>query len=252
MTNKRPITLSIAGFDPTGGAGILADIKTFEQQKCLGMGIITANTYQTEDNFFSVDWLPVSFIVQQLNLIIATYKIGFVKIGLVENFTVLHTICDVLRSNIPEVFILWDPIVSASAGYSFLPNISQTNLNKILEKIDLITPNTSEIKQLTGIDDEIKAAEFLATQCSVLLKGGHSSDKTKKGVDKLFCLGSVFAIEPIMETFYDKHGTGCILSSAIISNLAKGENIEVACKKAKIYLEIIANCNQSLLAYHNV
>ena len=252
MTYNRPITLSIAGFDPTGGAGILADIKTFEQHKCLGMGVVTANTYQTENNFFSVDWLPQSFIVQQLSLLLGSYKIDFVKIGLVENLQILNAICDVLRSNHPNIFILWDSILSASAGYSFINSINKTQLKEALSKIDLITPNANEAKALTSINNETEAAQQLAKNCSVLLKGGHTLDKSKKGIDKLYCLDTVFEIEPMMENFYDKHGTGCILSSAILANLARGENIEIACRKAKIYLELISNSNQHLLAYHNV
>lgn len=252
MNYNRPITLSIAGFDPTGGAGILADTKTFEQHKCLGMGVVTANTYQTEDSFFSVDWLPTNFIIQQLSLLMGSYTIDFVKIGLIEDLNKLNLICDVIKDNNPNAFILWDTVLSASSGYPFIQSINPNKLKDVLSKINLITPNITEAKKLASMQDENEAALFLSNYCAVLLKGGHNLDETKKGIDNLYCLGAEYKIEPMLDNFYDKHGTGCILSAAILANLAKGENIEISCKKAKIYLEVISNSNSGLLAYHHV
>ena len=83
MPKVRPYCLTIAGFDPSGGAGILADCKTFEQNKTQGLAVITANTLQTEDSFKRVDWMTDEIILEQLNLLLDRYKIRFIKIGLI-------------------------------------------------------------------------------------------------------------------------------------------------------------------------
>src|ERR1043166_3254674 len=117
MTKSRPYTLSIAGFDPSGGAGILADVKTFEASKIYGMGVITANTFQDENAFEHVDWIPIEEIKKQVEVVLKNHKIEFAKIGLVENFENLYALVSFLRTKIPG--LVWDPILKSSSGYDF-------------------------------------------------------------------------------------------------------------------------------------
>ena len=117
-----------------------------------------------------------------------------------------------------------------------------------MKKIFLITPNISEAKFLTGIDNEEKAALSLAKQCNVLLKGGHSS--SDRSDDLLFANEKIVAI-PGEKLNHSKHGTGCVLSSAIASNLAHGKDLTESCKLAKDYITQFLLSDQGLLGWHH-
>ena len=249
MNYSRPIVLSIAGFDPCGGAGVLADVKTFEQHQCLGMAINTSITNQTEDYFISVNWFSVDDIINHIKTLTDKYTIDYVKIGIIENLDTLYKVVSFLKQKNNDVKIIWDTVLSASTGFSFIDNLDKTKLIDVLKNIYLITPNTNEAKKLSGIFDEKEAATYLSNYCNVLLKGGHS--KEHEGVDFLFSNNQIVEIKK--QTTKDvspKHGSGCILSSAIVANLALGNDLETACIKSKQYIETILTSNNNLLAYH--
>lgn len=249
MSYNRPIVLSIAGFDPCGGAGVLADIKTFEQHRCLGMAINTAITKQVEDKFISVDWLPLSAIMDQIKILTDRYEIRFVKIGIIENLNTLSEVVGYLKQRNKNSVIVWDPVLAASSGFNFIETLDKEKLQDLLKNIRLITPNVNEAKKMSGLNDETTAAAYLASYCDVLLKGGHS--KENEGIDFLFSNNNITEIKKqIVQPVYPKHGSGCILSAAVISQLALGADLETACKKAKQYIEILLNSNSNLLAYH--
>ena len=94
---ERAYILSIAGFDPSGGAGSLADIKTFEQHKLQGLSVVTANTIQTENEFISVNWIEVDVVFQQLDILLDRYKIRYAKIGLIKDASTLKKILGILN-----------------------------------------------------------------------------------------------------------------------------------------------------------
>jgi hydroxymethylpyrimidine/phosphomethylpyrimidine kinase len=243
----RPYVLTIAGFDPSGGAGILADIKTFEAHQTLGLGVCSALTYQTEKTFEGVTWVEEETIIKQLDPLLKAYTINYVKIGLIENIQVLNSIINYLSSKNPSVRIIWDPILSASAGFSFHSSISKKELTDLAEKIYLITPNLKEIKQLFPDLPEEEAAFNLSKSCAVFLKGGHGNDNTSN--DVLFSDGKRFVFESVRLT-NDKHGTGCVLSACIAAALTKGLLLEEACGKAKEYTGNFILSNNTLLGYH--
>ena len=252
MSYNRPIVLSIAGFDPCGGAGVLADIKTFEQHQCLGMAVNTSITNQVEDNFISVNWYSADEIIEHIKTLTNKYKIDFVKIGIIENLTTLHKIVGFLKEQNNNVTIVWDTVLSASSGFQLIEAIDKTKLEEVLKNIFLITPNTIEVKKLSGIDNEMEAAQCLSSYCNVLLKGGHS--ELNKGTDFLFSKHETSTPlsfqKQTTNIIYPKHGSGCILSSSITANLALGNDLELACRKSKQYIETILNSNTNLLAYH--
>jgi hydroxymethylpyrimidine/phosphomethylpyrimidine kinase len=250
MLYTRPIVLSIAGFDPCAGAGVLADVKTCEQHKCLGMAVNTAVTNQVEDKFISVNWFSSDEIVGNIKTLVSRYKIDFVKIGIVENLDTVHTIVHFLKEQNKNITIVWDTVLAASSGFQFLETFDKSKLQEILKQILIITPNTFEAKQLSGMEDEIKSAKFLANYCHVLLKGGHSN--LEIGVDLLFHNGQITKIQSgtTSKELPPKHGSGCILSSSIACNLALGKDLETACIQSKHYIETILNSNSNLLAYH--
>src|SRR5665647_366277 len=115
MKSNRPYCLSIAGFDPTAGAGVLADIKTVEMLDVYGMGIITSNTLQTDNLFIKVDWVDVETIKKQLETLMNTYDFKAMKIGLVQNFEVLSQIILLAKNINPNLKIVWDPILNSSS-----------------------------------------------------------------------------------------------------------------------------------------
>jgi hydroxymethylpyrimidine/phosphomethylpyrimidine kinase len=240
MEKHRIICLTIGGFDPSGGAGLLADCKVFEQFKIQGMAIQTCNTIQTEDQFLEVVWTPQSIILHQLETLLKRYKIQFVKIGLIENTTVLLSVLERLRIA-PKMTIVWDPVLKPSASNEINENRFTENITKILPLIDLITPNLPEYNVLFS-DERQKLVSL-----KIYLKGGHASIP---GKDQLFWNDKIFPFKLNTKNCTSKHGSGCILSSAILCNIAKGYPTIKGLRKAKDYVERCLSSNSSLLSYH--
>src|ERR1041384_3366717 len=119
MEQQRPYVLSLAGLDPSGGAGILADIKTFEMQQVYGLGVCTAITVQTATQFLDVHWVPVDQIIAQLEPLLSSYQPQYCKIGLTEHVGILKQVLEYLHHQVPGIKVILDPVLSASAGYTF-------------------------------------------------------------------------------------------------------------------------------------
>jgi hydroxymethylpyrimidine/phosphomethylpyrimidine kinase len=233
----RPFVLSIAGHDPCGGAGVLADIKVFEHLGLSGLGVVSALTFQNDSEFEGAKWCRLEEIESQLKPL-RKYDVKAVKIGLIESFERLEQVVDLVKSYFPKAYLIWDPILKASAGFLFH---SETAFAEGLsKKIDLITPNFEEYQQLQL--DKNPAA------CSVLLKGGHRQDKT--GIDTLFSNGNCFEISGAeFKEKHDKHGTGCVLSAAIAGYKALCFSELEACTKGKAIVEKLILSNESRLGY---
>lgn len=246
---NRPIVWSLAGFDPCGGAGILADIKTFENLKAYGLGICTAITYQNDQEFEGVEWVSAETIINQIIPLLRRHSLDWVKVGLIESPEVLLEVVDYLRHKNPGVNIIWDPILRASSGFLFHENVERQMLFFLLKKLYLITPNILEMKVLYPDIDVEESAFQLSSICRILLKGGHKPGN--ESVDILYENREQFNFSG-KKIPGDKHGTGCVLSSAILSYLALGNTIEVACKKAKQYTLSFIGSNETHLGYHNV
>ncbi|MEA5256794.1 hydroxymethylpyrimidine/phosphomethylpyrimidine kinase [Arcicella aquatica] len=247
--NNRPFVLSIAGLDPSAGAGILADIKTFEQHQIYGLGVCSAITFQHDNHFEGVTWLDNQTIIHQAKLLFDKYPIDFVKIGLVQSLKDLDEIINTLLSWNSTIKIIWDPILKASAGFDFHENINQILLEKILKKIYLITPNLPELQLLVVGGSSVEQKAFgLSKFCNVYLKGGHSDNEICK--DILFTGINTFSFTAERIPNGEKHGSGCVLSSAITANLSKGLSLEETCENAKHYMNQFLKSNPSLLGYH--
>ncbi len=246
---KKTYALSIAGFDPSAGAGILADIKTFEANQVYGLGVCSALTFQNDFQFEGVKWITLSDIIRQIEILYQVYEIEVVKIGLVENLETLGGIIDSILGFNPKAKIIFDPILKASAGFNFHDEMNVGTLSDILQKIYLITPNIIELNRLviTGESTQIKAQK-LSEFCSVYLKGGHS--ESEKAVDILFYEGQKAFFESARIKNGEKHGSGCVLSSAIAANLAKGYDLEKSCEAAKKYIGKFLGSTDNLLGYH--
>jgi hydroxymethylpyrimidine/phosphomethylpyrimidine kinase len=242
MEKHRIICLTIGGFDPSGGAGIIADCKVFEQHKVQGMAIQTCNTIQTEDSFETCEWSSEVQIMRQLEVLLKRYSIQNVKIGLIENSKTLLAIVTRLKQ-IPKMTIVWDPVLTPSAGGDMRENRFNTEIAKILSCIDLVTPNLPEFEQLFNTQNEL----IIPEKVKVYLKGGHAKDI---GKDTLHWKGNTYPFRLNTKNCTNKHGSGCILSSAILANMAKGYPTIKGLRKAKDYTERCLSSNSTGLSYH--
>ena len=250
MSTNRPFVLSIAGLDPSGGAGILADVKTFEQHQVNGFAITTANTIQTENMFYEIQWTDLSFVIRSIETLFLSYKISVVKIGIVPGLHYLNRILSSIKLLSPATKIVWDPVLKSSTKFGFLEINNDLILSEVLLKVDLITPNYDEVVMLfpdfisdkTWINNELPTA--------ILLKGGHNEEAL--GTDYLFLKNSVTELLPTEINFEPKHGSGCVLSSAITANLALGYSLKTACMEAKLYIEKYLSSSSSLIGHHYV
>lgn len=252
MLASRPYGISIAGFDPSAGAGILADVKCFEQHQVYGFGICSALTVQTDKEFLKNNWLNSSQIIEQLEPLIAQFKVSVCKIGLIKDVSVLLEVVSFLRSKSPDLKIIVDPVLKASSGYEFHDWANGMEmLSPVLKQIDLITPNYNEMLSLGGqTTDADSIARLWANYCPVLLKGGHSI--TAFGTDYLYEQDDIYEFAPHVNEIHQKHGSGCVLSCAIAANLALGHSLKQACSNAKLYIEKFLNSNNTLLGYHSL
>ena len=251
MSTNRPFVLSIAGFDPSAGAGVLADIKTFEQHQVYGFAINTANTIQTENDFVSIEWTTLDFVLQSIKTLFETYEIKAVKIGIVPSLDYLKSVVFLIKRLSPKTKIVWDTVLKSTTEFDFLTIENQNDLVAILNEIDLITPNYNEILKLDSEENSVEIiTEKLSKNCAVLLKGGHHP--TEVGNDYLHVQNQFFRLTPKSTKTHSKHGSGCVLSAAITANLALEHNLLNACKNAKSYTENFLLSNPTQLGNHYV
>jgi hydroxymethylpyrimidine/phosphomethylpyrimidine kinase len=236
--------MSIAGYDPSGGAGLLADIKTFEQLKVQGLGVCTAMTIQTESECLGLEWQSLNKILSTIDVLMKKYHVEVVKIGVVKDADYIIQMVEKIKSVNAEAKIVWDPVLKSTSEFSFFDLNTISDLKNVLKQMDLITPNYNEYKIL-------QKADLFENSCSVLIKGGHREEKI--GTDILIENGKEISIQPYDNTsvYYPKHGSGCVLSSTIAAYLAKGENLENACRKGKKYIEKFLTSNPTLLGFHS-
>lgn len=250
MSQQKPYVLSIAGFDPSAGAGVLADVKALEQIGAYGFGVVTALTWQNDIKFEKVEWIDVYKIISQIDVLLQRFDIKHIKIGLIESASVLMTIVRYLHDNIHQPVIVYDPVFKASAGFVF-HNWSQEEINDVfLSGIYCITPNRPEAKVLYGNAFTEKQLNYERTLRNVYLKGGHSEGNI--ATDILYSNTGQYTYSNPRLPNGEKHGSGCVLSAAIAGYLALGNTIQMAAKQANKYVHNFLASNDSLLGYHNM
>lgn len=248
MQHERNYVISIAGFDPSAGAGILADIKTFEQLGVCGLGVCSAITVQTENQFKSVRWIPFDEIIAQLQLILEHYPVQFMKIGIVESMKVLEDILHFIHKDFPHIKIIWDPILKATSGFEFHHSINQSLFLNCCSRIFLITPNAYEAMQLMNEKDAFAASKRIQLIASVFLKSYVREDGGMN--DVLFYEGTEIDFKADVLNGFEKHGSGCVLSAAITAFLALGNDLKTSCELARTYTYEFLRSTQSLLGEH--
>lgn len=233
--------LTIAGSDSSGGAGIQADLKTMLANHVYGMSAITALTAQNTTGVTDIMEVTPEFLAEQLDSIFTDIRPDAVKTGMVSSSQLIEIIADKLREY-EVVNIVVDPVMVATSGAKLIcDDAMETLKKKLLTLATVITPNIPEGEVLAGMkitskEDMVTAAEKISNTygCSVLLKGGHSLNDAndllvESGKEPVWFKGRRIANT-------NTHGTGCTLSSAIASNLAKGKSLEEAVKGAKNYI----------------
>ena len=232
--------LTIAGSDSSGGAGIQADIKTMMANGVYAMSAITALTAQNTTGVTSIMNATPEFLTQELDSVFTDIFPDAVKIGMVSDRNLIHVIAEKLKEY-KAANIVVDPVMVATSGARLISEDAVSTLKeKLFPLADVLTPNIPEARELTGMkietaEDMVTAAEKISEEynCAVLCKGGHSLNDAN---DLLYANGSAKWFNGIRIDNPNTHGTGCTLSSAIASNLAKGYNLETSVKRAKEYI----------------
>ena len=231
--------LSIAGTDPSGGAGAAADCKTFCAHGCFALNVITAVVSQNTQGVRGYMDVTPELIASQIDAVFEDIDVDAVKIGMVSVPETIRVIADKLKQYRPA-FVVVDPVMVATSGHRLLaPEAEQTLKDVLLPLADVLTPNLPEAEVLTGKKiesfEDMDAAKAIAAMGAkaVLVKGGHhiadATDVLFDGKDFHYYKG-----KRIEST--STHGTGCSLSSAIASNLANGMNLSDAVQAAKTYV----------------
>lgn len=237
---KMKTALTIAGSDCSGGAGIQADLKTMTMNGVYAMSAITALTAQNTTGVRAIQETTPEFLKQQIDAVFEDIYPDAVKIGMVSSSELIRVIADRLRYyNAKNVVV--DPVMVATSGSSLMKTDAvQTLTEELFPAAALVTPNVPEAQILTGLiieneEDMLAAARKIgaAYGCAVLLKGGHSINDAN---DLLYANGETIWFKGKRIDNPNTHGTGCTLSSAIASNLAKGCSLAEAVRRAKEYI----------------
>jgi hydroxymethylpyrimidine/phosphomethylpyrimidine kinase len=246
-----PNVLSIAGSDPSGGAGIQADLKAISANRAYGMAAITALTAQNTQGVTGIELIPPAFVAAQITAVFADIRVDAVKIGMIANAEIAGAVAEALKGAGGAPIVL-DPVMVAKGGARLLAEDAVAALRaRLVPMAAVITPNLHEAADLldealatTRKDMERQAQALRALGArAVLLKGGHL-----EGDDSPDCLvtesGTTW-IEGARVPTANTHGTGCTLSAALAAQLARGHGVEEAARQAKAYVaRAIAGADQ--------
>ncbi len=227
-----PTVLSIAGSDPSGGAGIQADLKTFADHGVYGMAVLTALTAQNTAGVSAIHAVPLDFVAEQLRMVRADIPPDAVKLGMLGTAGLVRTVTQGLADYAGPIVL--DPVMVATSGARLLEADAEAALlAELVPRATLLTPNLPEAAVLLG--DEAPAAWTDRTGIALLLKDGHGHGE--RVVDQLFLPGQpVLPLSHPRRETRNTHGTGCTLSSAIAARLARGEALADAVEGAVAYV----------------
>ncbi|MFP7478654.1 bifunctional hydroxymethylpyrimidine kinase/phosphomethylpyrimidine kinase [Terribacillus saccharophilus] len=233
--------LTIAGTDPSGGAGIQADLKTFQELEVYGMSVVTSLVAQNTTGVQAVHHIPVDFLEQQLQSIFSDITPAAVKSGMIASEEMMRCVAAALTKS--KAAYVMDPVMYAKSGHALMGEDSRDALKTHLVPLAaLITPNIPEAEELTGIhiedENSIKAAAKIIVReygaKAVLMKGGHMEGAS--AADWLYDGNSFTAYTAERIQTKHTHGTGCTYSAAITAELAKGRSLQEAVRVGKDFV----------------
>lgn len=248
LIDSSPVALTIAGFDPSGGAGIIADIRTFLECGCIPVAAITSLTFQNSEGVFGAVHESKDSLVAQVLPILEEFSVATVKTGMLPTREIILEVAGLAReTSLPAPVV--DPVLRSSSGYELVePDAVTVLLSDLMPLARLITPNIPEAEHLTGLritnEDEMRAAAAKLREMgapAVLVKGGHLKREgpERSAIDVLDDAGVVTVFRGEWIDTPAVRGTGCTMSAAIAANLARGAKLEDAVSRAKDYVSAV-------------
>lgn len=234
-----PVALTIAGSDSGGGAGIQADLKTFEAHGIFGTSVLTVITAQNTRGVRAAQVLPPELVTAQLEAVLEDFPVAAVKTGALGSAAVVRAVADVLRGR--DLPLVVDPVLLAKSGDPLLaPEAVRVLLEDLLPLATLVTPNLPEARVLFGSPD--------SSAWPLLLKGGHAEGETV--TDELRTPEAQLRLTAPRQHTRHTHGTGCTLSAAITAHLARGLALVDAVREAHAYVQAALRAAPRLGAGH--
>ncbi|MGF7016494.1 hydroxymethylpyrimidine/phosphomethylpyrimidine kinase [Lachnospiraceae bacterium PF1-21] len=239
MSKTLKKVLTIAGSDCSGGAGIQADLKTMCAHRVYGMSVITSVTVQNTQKVYAAQDIDPEIVTGQIRAVYEDIQVDAVKIGMVSNVQIIQAIKEELLRQKAKNIVL-DPVMISKSGFSLLKEEAIAAMSELLQIADIVTPNIPEAELLSGIKikgpkEMERSARVISERgaAAVLIKGGHLPGSA---LDIFYYQGQFYPFESPKIPGKNTHGTGCTLSAAIASNLAKGLMPVEAIKQAKAYV----------------
>lgn len=242
---RPPVVLSIAGSDPSGGAGIQADLKTFSALGAYGCAALTALTAQSTQGVTGVHRVPAAFVTEQVLTLVDDVRLDAVKIGMLSDVDVVRAVTTLVQERLDCPVVL-DPVMVSTAGSRLLEEDAVAAVTDLVPHVDAITPNLPEAAMLLGVpqardvDEMRQQAQALVASGArrVLLKGGHHEGQHVVDVwaDPLADPGDPMSLVQERVDTRHTHGTGCTLSSAIAALLPQRDSWLEAVRDAKTWL----------------
>lgn len=249
-SNIPPVALTIAGFDPSGGAGIVADIKTFSAFECFGVAAVTSLTFQNTVGVFGATHQSAQTVREQVLPLIEDFDVACAKTGMLPTREVIAEVARLFREmELPTPVV--DPVVRSTSGYDLIDDEALSALvAELIPLARVLTPNIPEAERITGLQIEDEAGMHRAARAmremgarAVLVKGGHlktnmdggrqSGESVPTALDLLDDEGRVTLFRGEWIETTSTHGTGCTLSAAIAAGLGRGLSLEKAVEAAK-------------------
>lgn len=215
------IAMTIAGMDPSGGAGILNDIKTFHSMGVYGTGIVTVLTAQNHKRVESIETVSLEFIRKQFETVLEEYPVEYAKTGMLYSIENVELVSCLVKKHDMKVVV--DPVMVAGSGAQLsVDGYAKSLKEHLLQCAVLTTPNVKEAETLSGIsivnvDDAVEAADKIGELCDVVITGGDLGGSCVVNLD-----GNIHVVEAELVESENTHGTGCSFSAAITACLVKG------------------------------
>lgn len=245
---RQPVCLTIAGLDPSGGAGVIADVKTFSAFGCFAAAAITSITFQNTTGVFGTEHQSAETLRAQIEPIFVDLDVVSVKTGMLPTGSIIETVAELIQARELKGVVV-DPVVRSTSGYDLINDEAlRILIQQLFPLATVITPNLPEAERIAGMpikgmDDIVKAAGVMRSlgARAVLIKGGHF-ENDQRAIDHLFIDGELVTFEAERFDTTATHGTGCTLSSAIAANLALGNDLKTSIEIAKRFVtEAIRN-----------
>ena len=240
-TIAQPVVLTIAGFDPSGGAGVLADIKTFSAFGCYGLAVVTSLTFQNTRQVLGALNQNAKTVRQQIAPLFDDFEISAIKTGMLPTAEVIWEVAGIIRANAVPIVVI-DPALKSTSGFDLVDDLAVGALtSELFPLASLVTPNIAEAQRISGadIEDQLqieRAAETILRMGAgaVLITGGDANSGLSTDLLRDVQGAAVFSTQRIRSK--ETHGTGCTLASALACLLARGRSLRESVSIAKDYV----------------